>query len=356
MTLDTTPNTTLDRIGGYVLPGGPLDARPAIDQARALEAAGLGSIYIGERYATKDLGAIAGALTQSTSTPRLIAAITHIGTRHPMALASLGQTLQSLSDGRFTLGFGRGSAGRWASYGVRAPTSVMLADTVDILRRLWAGERVSYDGPAGTFPDLQLMELADVPPPRLLMAGIGPRTLELAGRAFDGAILHPLLTPDAVERSTTAVRRAAADAGRDPDAVEIHATVITAPDRPAGEPQFDEVVGARGLGYLLVAGLGESIVAANGWDPTELATIRSRFDGLDYHRLKSVPVAELATISTELPEGWLLNGTASGSFDRCASRIDEYLRSGATHVLLHGLDADAVSPLARAIDMRDGVR
>ena len=349
-------DTTLDRLGGYVLPGGPLDARPAIDQARALEAAGLGSIYIGERYATKDLGAIAGALTQTTSTARLIAAITHIGTRHPMVLASLGQTLQSLSGGRFTLGFGRGSAGRWASYGVRAPTSVMLADTIDILRRLWAGERVSYDGPAGTFPDLKLMELADVPPPRLLLAGIGPRTLELAGRAFDGAILHPLLTPDAVERSTTAVRRAAADAGRDPGAVEIHATVITAPDRPAGEPQFDEVVGARGLGYLLVAGLGESIVAANGWDPTELATIRSRFDGLDYHRLKSVPVAELATISTELPEGWLLNGTASGSFDRCASRIDEYLRSGATNVLLHGLDADAVPPLARAIDMRDGLR
>ena len=347
---------TLTRLGGYVLPGGPSDARPAIDQARALEAAGLGSIYIGERYATKDLGAIAGALTQATSTARLIAAITHIGTRHPMALASLGQTLQSLSVGRFTLGFGRGSAGRWASYGVPAPTSAMLADTADILRRLWAGERVSYDGPAGRFPDLKLMELADVPAPRLLMAGIGPRTLELAGRAFDGAILHPLLTPDAVDRSAAAVRRAAADAGRDPDAVEIHATVITAPDRPAGEPQFDEVVGARGLGYLLVAGLGESIVAANGWDPADLATIRSRFDGLEYHQLKSVPVTELAAISTELPGGWLVNGTASGSFDRCASRIDEYLRSGATNVLLHGLDADAVSPLARAIGGRGDAR
>jgi len=347
---------TLERLGGYVLPGGPVDARPAIDQARALEASGLGSIYVGERYATKDLGAIAGALSQITTTTRLIAAVTHIGTRHPIALASLGQTIQSLSGGRFALGFGRGSAGRWTSYGVRVPTSVMLADTVDILRRLWAGERVSYHGPAGTFPDLRLMEIADVPAPRLLMAGIGPRTLELAGQAFDGVILHPLLTADAVERSAHAVRRAAAAAGRDPDAVEIHATVITAPDRPAGEPQFDEVVGARGLGYLLVAGLGESIVAANGWDPAELATIRSRFDGLEYHQLKSIPVGELAKVSTELPGGWLLNGTASGSYDRCASRIDEYLRSGATNVLLHGLDADAVPPLARAIKERDGVR
>ena len=336
----------LDRLGAYVLPGGPDDARPAIDQARAIEAAGLGSIYIGE---------IAGALTQTTSTSRLIAAITHIGTRHPMALASLGQTLQSLSGGRFTLGFGRGSAGRWASYGVPAPTASMLADTADILRRLWAGERVSYDGPAGHFPDLGLMELADVTAPRILMAGIGPRTLELAGRAFDGVILHPLLTADAVDRATAIVRTAATDAGRDPDAVEIHATVITAPDRPLDLPQFDEVVGARGLGYLLVPGLGESIVAANDWDPAELAKVRShpRFAGLEYHQLKSVPVADLAAISTELPDGWLSSGTAAGPAEQCASRIDEYLRSGATNVLLHGLDDQAVAPLTRAIAERD---
>lgn len=336
---------SLERWGGYVLPGGPKDARPVIDQARALERAGLGSIYIGERYATKDLGAITGALTQVTARPRLIAAITHIGTRHPMALASLGQTLQSLSGGRFTLGIGRGSAGRWTSYGVKPPTARMLEDTASLLRRLWAGERVSYDGPAGTYPDLQLMELSEVAPPRLLLAGIGPHTLQLAGRVFDGAILHPLLTPDAVRRASTIVRDAAEASGRDPDAVEIHATVITAPDRP-----LDDVVGARGLGYLLVDGLGEAIVATNGWDPDALAQIRRhpRFAGLDYHQLKSVPTADLARVSTALPRSWLTDGSAAGSVRECVTRIDAYLASGATNVLLHGLDGGGVVALAAA--------
>jgi 5,10-methylenetetrahydromethanopterin reductase len=339
-------NDVLSRLGGYVLPGGPTDARPAIEQGRALESCGLGSIYIGERYATKDLGAVAGALTQTTSNARLIAAITHIGTRHPMALASLGQTLQSLSDGRFTLGFGRGSAGRWTSYGVQPPTAQMLEDIANILRRLWRGERVEYHGPAGSFPDLQLMELAEVAPPPLLLAGIGPRTLELAGSAFDGVILHPLLTPDAVTRASAVVRAAAEEAGRDPEAIEIHATVISAPDRP-----FDSVVGARGLGYLLVQGLGESIVAANGWDPAELARIRShpRFAGLAYHQLKSVPSADLARVSSELPAEWLTDGTASGTADECASRIATYLESGATNVLLHGMDSESIAPLVDAL-------
>jgi probable F420-dependent oxidoreductase len=334
--------TPLDRLGAYVLPGGPVNINPVIQQAQALEAAGCGTIYVGERYATKDLGAVAGALTQITRRPRIVAAVTHAGMRHPMALASMGHTLQLLSGGRFTLGLGRGSAGRWHAYGLPAPTTEALADTAGILRRLWAGERVSYEGPAGRFPDLQLMERGDAPPPTLLLAGIGPRTLALAGRAFDGAILHPLLTTDAVSRAAEIVRRAAADAGRDPDAMEVHATVITAFER------VDEVVGARGLGYLLVDGVGEAIVRANGWDPQALARVRAhpRFAGIDYTQLKSIPVPDLARISTELPEAWLRDGAATGSPERCAERMLDYLASGATHVILHGGDGATVTRVA----------
>ena len=42
-------------LGGYVLPGGVSDPRPAIEQARHAEAGGLGTVWIGERYDTKDL-------------------------------------------------------------------------------------------------------------------------------------------------------------------------------------------------------------------------------------------------------------------------------------------------------------
>lgn len=338
-----------DRLGGYVLPGGPTDISPVVGQARALEAAGVGSVYVGERYATKDLPSILGALSQVTSAVRLIGAVTHIGTRHPMTLASMGQTLQMLSGGRFVLGFGRGSAGRWSSYGIRPPTGAALADTADLLRRLWAGERVSYHGPAGTFPDLKLMELAATPPPPLLLASIGPNTLDLAGSAFDGAILHPLLSTEAVARSAERVRAAADRAGRDPDRIEVHATVIVAPDRPA-----HEIVGSRGLGYLLVAGLGESIVAANEWDAAELARMRSheRFAGLAYNELKSVPTADLAAASRHLPAHWLNDGAAVGSADECAARIDDFLDAGASHVLLHGLDLAATTRLMTAYRAR----
>ncbi len=47
------------------------------------------------------------------------------------------------------------------------------------------------------------MRFTDLPPgpPPVLFGTIGPLGLDLAGRAFDGAILHPFLTAEAVAAS-----------------------------------------------------------------------------------------------------------------------------------------------------------
>src|ERR1700679_2042687 len=109
------------RLGCYVLPGGVVDPRLVVEQARVAEASGLGTVWIGERYDTKDLPSLAGALSQTTTRIRIGAAVTHTGLRHPMVLASMGQTLQALSGGRFLLGVGRSAMWRWANSGAPPP-------------------------------------------------------------------------------------------------------------------------------------------------------------------------------------------------------------------------------------------
>jgi probable F420-dependent oxidoreductase len=330
-----------------VLPGGARDPRPAIDQAATAERLGLGTVFVGERYDTKDLPSLVGALSQTTSHVRLAGAVTHIGTRHPMALASMCQTLQMLTGGRFVLGFGRGSPGRWRAYGLPVPTIRMIEDTASVLRRLWAGERVAYAGPAGAWPALQLVETIDLPPP-LLLAAVGPETLALGGRAFDAVILHPLLTPEAVARSVGRVREAASTAGRDPDMIEVHATVVVAPD--CDDTETDEIIGARGLGYLLMPGLGDALVAANAWDATALTAVRThpRFAGLDYNAVKRIPVADLAAVSRSLPPHWLAESTATGTATACAARLAQYLAAGADGILLHGSTIDGLVGVVEA--------
>ena len=338
-----------NRLGSYVLPGGVGDPRPIVQQAQVAEASGLGTVWIGERYDTKDLPSLAGALTQTTSSIRIGAAVTHTQLRHPMVLASMGQTLQALSAGRFLLGFGRSAPWRWRDYGEPMPTLTSLGDVAQILRRLWAGETVDYDGPAGRFPRLRLSQRPEIDPPPILLAAVGPKTLSLAGQAFDGVILHPFLTPDAVARSVRSVRAAASTAGRNAARIRCYATVVVAPDQNI--PDSESAVNARGAGYFHVSGLGDALVAANGWDAAELARYRNHptFTALgDRQADKALSRAELIEISRTLPEHWLASSSATGTAAKCAARLTEYLDAGADEIILHGTTPDNLESLVQA--------
>ncbi len=336
-------------LGCYVLPGGVSDPTAAFAEAEAAESLGLGAIWIGERYDTKDLPSLAGALGVLTSRITIAAGVIHPGLRHPMVLASMGQTLQAITRGRFVLGLGRSAMWRWNAYGVPSPTLASLADTADILRRLWAGETVSYDGPAGRFPQLRLPQRPDLPPPPLLLAAVGPRTIELAGSAFDGVILHPFLTPPAVGRAAASMRRAAERAGKDPSAVRCVATVVAAPDRD--EQHTGLAIGARAAGYFHVPGLGDSLVAANHWDPAALTAYRSHpaLVALGERTAdKHLPRAELVALSRTLPDGWLASASASGTAAQCATVLRRYLDAGADELILHGSTAPHLGGLVDA--------
>jgi 5,10-methylenetetrahydromethanopterin reductase len=341
--------TSAHLLGCYVLPGGVSDPRPGLDQARRAEELGLGTVWIGERYDTKDLPSLASAIGQVTARVRIGAGVTSPGLRHPMVLASMGQTLQALTAERFMLGLGRSAEWRWRAYGVGAPTLASLADTAAVLRDLWAGRTVRYDGPAGHLPEIRLAQRADVAPPPLLLAAVGPKTLSVGGRTYDGVILHPFLTPEAVARSVATVRKAAADAGRDPAAVRCYATVVVAPDSSPADTAL--AVGARAAGYFQVQGLGDALVAANGWDPDDLARYRAEPELVAVGGRpadKALSRAELIELSRRLPDHWLRSSSAVGEGADCASRLREYLAAGADELVLHGSTSDRLAGLVDA--------
>jgi probable F420-dependent oxidoreductase len=338
------PTTHAPPLGAYTLPGRVADPRPAIGQALTAEHLGLGTIWIGERYGTKDVGVLGGAIAQATSTIEIGTAISHFLFRHPLSLASMATTLQALSGGRFKLGVGRSVAPAWRAAGLPQMSNRILADLADIHRRLIRGEKVKYDGPAGSFPSLRLGDVPDITPPPLLLAAIGPKTLELAGRSFDGAILHPFLTARAVASSAERVRAAAEAAGRDPDDARVVATVVTAPDLTADQELA--VVGGRAVTYYQIPEFGELLAAVNGWDEAGLERLRSHplladlRGAADSHFTKD----QLAEVSRSLPDEWLREGAAVGSAGACAARLQKYLDAGADEIIIHGAVPDLLGP------------
>lgn len=333
--MDETLDAVAARFLTYVLPGRVSDPSAAIREARDAAAAGLGGVWLSERYATKEPAVLAGAL--AVAAPELrIGGTLYAHMRHPIVSASIANTMQALSRNRFTLVLARASTEFFAGFGVPVLTFERVRDTINILRRLWAGDAVNYSGVLGEFKSLRLADRHDCPAPPIIFTAIGPKALAFAGEYCDGVLLHPLLSTAAVQRSAAVTRKAAEQAGRDPKRIRVIANVIAAPDlSPADEAA---VVGGRAVTYLQ-ARLGDLIADVNGWDRAPLMKIREH-PKLAHLRgaiaSKTMTRQDLAELAALLPSEWLVEGAAAGSAAHCAQRLCGYLDAGADEILLHG--------------------
>jgi 5,10-methylenetetrahydromethanopterin reductase len=339
-------------IGFYTLPGRVNDPRPLLHDVRAAEAIGLGSVWISERHDVKEAAVLSGAAAAVTDTLAVAVGVTNPNTRHIMATAAIGSTMHALSGGRFALGLGRGFDIRSDMWGAPRVTSAMLEDSAQLLRRLWAGEKIiGHDGAAGRFPYLSLDYAADPAPP-LVLAALGPKTQELGGRAFDAVLLHSHWTDQAVADCVTRVRHGAERAGRDPQSVQVWSCLVTAADLP--EPVELRHVVRRMTTYMQIPGYGELIVDANGWDRVVLDRLRSH--PLLQGRLADATEFtddELRTIRDVYPTEWLTQSNAVGSAAHCARRIVDQFDAGAAGVILH---ASAPREMTALLDAYAAVR
>jgi len=109
--------------------------------------------------------------------------------RHPVMLAHHAATLDNASGGRFELGIGWGSwAPDFEKFGVEPDQPrdrvVRLGETLEVLKLLWSGESVDFDG---RFHKLRGAVLAPKPLGQIpiLIGGSGPKTLALVRQHAD---------------------------------------------------------------------------------------------------------------------------------------------------------------------------
>lgn len=338
--------TPLPELGCYTLAGAPRDTRALIDEVRRAEAMGLGSVFISERFNVKEAATLSGAVAAVTDRVGIATAATNHHTRHPVLLGAYATTMHRFSGGRFTLGLGRGIDRLMGALGLPPVTTAQLADMVDLLRRLFAGEViVGHDGPVGKYPVLVLDTTFDEHIP-LGITAFGPRTLELAGTLFDTVILHTFFTDATLMRCVNTVKQAAERAGRDPAGVRVWSCYATIGDHLPEEVRLLKTVG-RLATYLQA--YGDLMVRTNGWDPAVLERFRadafvSSFRGA----LDQVATTEqLEYVARLIPEEWL-EPAASGSPDRCARAVLRQFDLGADGVILHGASPDELAPVVEA--------
>jgi 5,10-methylenetetrahydromethanopterin reductase len=135
--------------------------------------------------------------------------VTNAVTRHPAVTAAALGTLAELAPGRVVCAFGTGDSGVF-NLGLRPAKLSRLGDYITTVRELMDGQEAEWDG------GLARVGAAAGAVPLYLAAG-GPKTLELAGRVADGAIVAMGLTAEAVNAAYEAISRGAEGSGRDPN-------------------------------------------------------------------------------------------------------------------------------------------
>jgi probable F420-dependent oxidoreductase len=324
-------------LGAFILPGRIKDPAAGLTEAIEAERAGLGKVWLSERYDLKDVGVLSGAVAALTHRIGFASGLVAAGARHPLVTAAWAATTQAIFGPRLTVGVGRGNGPYLEPQGLRAYSYRETADYADILRRLWRGETVDYDGPLGRFPDMALIDVADVPPPPLILGCFGgPKAMETAVKHFDGVFLMPFLTAEAIAETVRWRDEWAERIGRDPGEVKIIHEMVTAPDYD--EDQVYEVVYARALTYLQMADSGEHLQRRNRWSDDDLAHVRAHpmFSGLrtgvadqQFHR------SQLVDAARRLPTSWIEPNAAIGTPAQCAAQLRAFMDLGADEICGH---------------------
>ena len=197
--------------------GGFASAETLLELVSGLDALGFDSLWLSEVLTGPVVDPLIGLAWAAASNPRLkIGTTALLPGRNVLRLGKQLASLDRLSGGRLlvTLVPGLTYAPERDAIGVEPKQrGAVIDDAMPLLRRLWAGETVSHDGPAGRFHDVRLSPLPVQQPLEMWLGGTAPAALERCGRLSDGW-LPSLCTPEEAASGRRVIEDAAARAGR----------------------------------------------------------------------------------------------------------------------------------------------
>ncbi|MFD5388971.1 TIGR03842 family LLM class F420-dependent oxidoreductase [Streptomyces sp. NPDC127074] len=242
-------------------------------------------------------------------TERLIVGpmVTNPGTRTWEVTASTFATLNEMYGNRTVCGIGRGDSALRVA-GRKPNTLARLGEAIDAIRDLAEGREAVVDGSPMRIPWIEDGRLP------VWMAAYGPKALALAGQKADGFILQ-LADPFLTEWMVKAVRTAAAEAGRDPDAV----TVCVAAPAYIGDDLAHAREQCRWFGGMVgnhVADLVSRYGEHSGAVPESLTAYIKERQGYDYAHHGRSGNPDTAFVPDEIVDRFCLLGPAEAHIEK----------------------------------------
>ncbi|RBM20414.1 LLM class flavin-dependent oxidoreductase [Streptomyces sp. PT12] len=230
------------RMGTFVLAGqypGQSDAeslRRAIRCAEVADEVGLDGVWVAEHHfvpygVCPSAVTLAAHLLGRTRQIGVGTAISILTTAHPVALGEQAALLHLASEGRFTLGVGRG--GPWVDLEVFESGVDELThgfpESLDLLLRWLNDSRVGAEGPRYRFREVNVVPRPESQPP-MVVACTSPTTVRLAAERGLPMLLGMHIGDEEKAEMVALWRSAAAAAGHSPEGDHVSAGVVQVAD------------------------------------------------------------------------------------------------------------------------------
>jgi probable F420-dependent oxidoreductase len=198
--------------------------REHIEQVRFMSGAGFDSVWVGQHYVTYPhqylqpvpllgrLAAEAGVMTLGTS-------LLLLPLHHPVEIAEQFATLDVITGGRLVLGVGLGyRREEFAAFGLPVNSRVgRLKEALEVIKRLWTEDHVSYDGRHFRLTDVSIRPRPlQRPRPPIWIGATNDTAVQRAAIHGDAWIAIPAASVGRVREQLSLYHQTRADAGLPP--------------------------------------------------------------------------------------------------------------------------------------------
>jgi len=321
------PQTDLPRVALYLQDAHPI--RDGMRYAKYAEERGFEAVWQAESRLVRDAIVPMAAFAAVTDRIKVGSGVINNWTRNIGLLAATFLTLDDLAPGRIICGIGAWWDPLARNVGIerRKPLTAMR-ETIEVMRRLLALERVTFHGEFHHVEGIELDVVHGRKEPRdvkIMIGATGPQMMEMTGEIADGAVLNYCVPPEYNDEALEQLERGAKKAGRTLDDIDRPQLVVCSVHE-------DRAEAIRGAKMLLTQYLAQQphIAKASGVDPAIVKQIQSI---LGWPATKE----QIERAMHFVPDDLVLRITATGTPDEARARVMEYVKRGATCPILYPL-------------------
>ena len=228
-----------EMVGGHET---PLTVSDFTERARELESRGFDTMWVPHVFGY-DAITLSALAANATERIEFGTAVVPTQPRHPAAMAQQALTAGAASGGRFRLGIGLSHPPVIENmHGLSWKRRVShMREYLEVLTPLLRGEAVEFQGEE--FRVAMKLDAAELAPVPVLVAALGPRMLELAGREADGTILWMTGFETIAKFSVPTISAAAKAAGRPAPRIVAGVNVALVSDTARADERMAQWIG-----------------------------------------------------------------------------------------------------------------